>query len=167
MKGKSLNLLERLFLSFFGSGYLPKAPGTYGSIAACSVLVIPEPYLTYFLYVSIPTLFFLSIPVINKAELNEGSDPSWIVIDEVLGMWIIFAYPFIPTTWLWVLFGLLLFRYFDIFKPSIIGKLNDKRGGFFVMADDILAALFTLICLQIFAFSYQILSIFWLILSNL
>ena len=74
-------------------------------------------------------------------------DPSEIVIDEVSGMWI--ALFLIPQNWLLFLIGFMLFRFFDIEKPFIINKVQYYPGGIGIMADDILAGIFTCIILHI------------------
>ncbi len=74
-------------------------------------------------------------------------DPSEIVIDEVSGMWI--ALFFIPQNLLLFMIGFILFRFFDIKKPSVINNIQYLRGGIGIMADDILAGIFTCFILHI------------------
>ena len=144
--------LNRLFITFGGSGLAPKAPGTAGSLAALVVgLVILE-------FVPMQTLFMLTLAItiigifeINKYEKETNShDDKSIVIDEVAGMWIalMFALASAKTMSydyayeLAVLGSFAAFRLFDIWKPSLIGVIDRKvKGGLGVMGDDILAGI--------------------------
>jgi phosphatidylglycerophosphatase A len=144
--------IQKLFLTFFGSGLSPKAPGTAGSLAALPVGVA----LLY--YLGIETLFMLTIAVtvigifeVNKYERATGEhDQSHIVIDEVVGMWlalmitystvITLNYPYVEI--LGLIFSFAAFRLFDIWKPSTIGWIDREwKGGYGVMIDDVLAGI--------------------------
>ncbi|HHS92163.1 MAG TPA: phosphatidylglycerophosphatase A [Campylobacterales bacterium] len=142
--------LNRLFITFFGSGLSPKAPGTAGSLAALVVgLLLLEliPMQTFFMLTLAITI--IGIFEINKYEkaTNTHDDKS-IVIDEVAGMWItlMFAlasaktmnFDYAYEIAIVVSFG--AFRLFDIWKPSLIGMIDRKvKGGLGVMGDDLLA----------------------------
>ncbi len=135
--------MRKLFLTFFYSGLAPKAPGTFGSIAG---LLVALPILKF---APVTTLLLLTILVtiiavdaINKEERESGiHDASSIVIDEVVGIWI--ALILSAGTPYQIILSLLLFRLFDIWKPSIIGKIDrDVKGGWGVMGDDIIAGIF-------------------------
>jgi len=141
--------MRRFFLTFFYSGLSPWAPGTAGSILAGIIGVI---LLHYF---GINTLFLLTILLsivgvseINKYEKQTGThDDKSIVIDEVVGLWLAFIVS--NATDNWVLIGLcfVYFRLFDIWKPSVIGRIDrDVKGGLGVMGDDLLAGLLAGIC---------------------
>ena len=144
--------LQKLFLTFFGSGLAPKAPGTAGSLAALPV----GAGLLY--YLGIETLFMLTIAItiigileVNKYERLTGEhDQSHIVIDEVVGMWlslmitystvITLNYPYVEI--LGLIFSFAAFRLFDIWKPSTIGWIDREwKGGYAVMLDDVLAGI--------------------------
>ncbi len=135
--------MRRVFLTFFYTGLLPKAPGTWGSIAAALV--------GYFIlkYLGLQTLFLLTILIsliaikeIDKDEKISGvHDKSEIVIDEVVGVWLAFCIS--GATVLQLIFSLIFFRLFDIWKPSIIGRVDrDVKGGAGVVGDDLLAGVF-------------------------
>ncbi len=139
--------MRRLFLTFFYTGLSPKAPGTMGSLLAlvCGVVILE--------YLSLETLFlgaFLltlaGIKEINAYEQNGGEhDDKSIVIDEVVGMWL--ALVLSSSTWVQIGLSFLFFRLFDIWKPSVIGKVDKNvKGGLGVMGDDILAGMFAGIC---------------------
>lgn len=139
--------MRRLFLTFFYTGLSPKAPGTMGSLLALffGVLIIH--------YISLETLFLaalllsiIGIKEINTYEANGGEhDDKSIVIDEVVGMWIALALS--SGTPLQIALSFLFFRLFDIWKPSLIGKIDAHvKGGLGVMGDDILAGIIAGIC---------------------
>lgn len=139
--------MQKLFLTFFYTGLSPKAPGTAGSILATLVGVL------IYTYISMETLFLLTIllailgiKVINTYEAGGGEhDDKSIVIDEVVGVWL--ALVLSSGTWVQVIASFAFFRLFDIWKPSIIGKIDaNVKGGVGVMGDDILAGVFAGIC---------------------
>jgi phosphatidylglycerophosphatase A len=136
---------SKLFLSFGGVGYAPYAPGTAGSLATLPFLYLLSTVNTPPLFVIPPliTILLISIFVINKnIDSNSGHDPSWIVIDEVVGM---------TTAWLFVtehsLLSLvtifLLFRLFDIIKVWPASYFDNKiETGVGVMLDDVISAIY-------------------------
>ena len=157
-KRPSLKNPEILFLSFFGTGFLPKAPGTFASLATLPFLFLlgsKNPPIIFF----IPPLVILTIAssfIIQIAqEKHDTLDPSWIVIDEVIGMSI--AWLFIQDQNIYHLFILFcLFRFFDIFKPYPISYIDrNYKNGFGVIFDDIVAGIFTTIVLYIFIIIYD------------
>ena len=75
-----------------------------------------------------------------------GDDPSRVVVDEMVGVWIPLL---IVTCWWQAVVALLLFRFFDIVKPWGIRALDRRRGAFWVMADDIVAGLYSLLALYL------------------
>jgi len=119
-------------------------PGTWGSLFAFVIFVIPET----FIFESLTYLFFLffivSLPLISKMEKIYGNDPSIVVIDEVLGMWLIFLFDFIRDSSSFLVLGFILFRIIDIYKPLYIKKINDKSGSIYVILDDLIAAIYTI-----------------------
>ncbi len=145
------------FLTLFYSGLTPKAPGTAGSIVALPLGLLILLYAgadTLFLFTILITL--IAIKMINLHEKKSNThDDKRIVIDELAGVWI--ALCFAPGTidisideilnlengfLIQSLLVLLLFRIYDIQKPSIIGRIDrDVKGGLGVMGDDILAGI--------------------------
>ncbi|WP_235619916.1 phosphatidylglycerophosphatase A family protein [Megalodesulfovibrio gigas] len=124
----------------FGSGLLPKAPGTWGSVAAmlaAALVFMPLPvWLRLLLLVP---LTLAGVWAAARAEILLGRhDASEIVVDEWLGLWLTYA-AFPSLGWLDLLAGFLLFRFFDIIKPGPIGTLQHLPGGWGVMADDLAA----------------------------
>lgn len=135
--------MRKCFLTGCYTGLLPKAPGTWGSIfgAVLAVLILKFfPQSTLFLLSILITI--IAIKEINIYE-NETKthDDKKIVIDEVAGIWI--AISILPNTSLiWIILSFVLFRIFDIIKPSYIGKIDKNlKGGIGVMADDLLAGI--------------------------
>lgn len=142
------------FITLGYSGLAPKAPGTVGSFVA---LLLGIWILTAFepatLFMAAILISVIAIKAIDKYEHSSGiHDDKRIVIDELAGMW--FALSVAPaisinmneiTAWengflIQSLLSFALFRFFDIKKPSIIGKIDrEAKGGMGVMGDDIIA----------------------------
>lgn len=145
--------IEYVITTFFGAGYFPKIPGTFASIVAfLPIIFIPDDYRFLILFSAVIITFIVSLPLIKKVELEKGHDSSIIVIDEVIGVWLVFCSPFIPITGLSFILGMGLFRLFDILKPSLIGRANDRDGAFYVMLDDILAGVVSSVLLHLIYF---------------
>ena len=133
----------------FGAGKLPKAPGTWGTIASMPVIFIPEAFRFDIILSLILVFTLISLPMIKQKEKEFGQDPSWIVVDEAIGIWIVLLDPLLYSNWSFILYGFLLFRIFDIFKPYPISLLNEKSGEWYVILDDVVAAILSLICFRI------------------
>ena len=128
-------------------GYIPFAPGTFGSLVACALFILMRP--SVFLHVTI-LLFIIPLGIISShyAEiLLKVKDSRHIVIDEFCGYFI--AVLFLPLNAFYIIAAFFLFRFFDILKPFPIRTAEHFRGGLGIMADDIAAALFTNVILQI------------------
>ncbi len=132
----------------FGSGLAPKAPGTFGSLAALvffpllALLTLPA----YLAVVAVATVVGVKICG-HAAEALAVHDDGRIVWDEFAGQWLALA-PLVPVLqWnlqgaLWLLAGFVLFRIFDIAKPWPISYLDrELQGGLGIMLDDIVAGL--------------------------
>jgi phosphatidylglycerophosphatase A len=135
--------MRKLFLTFFYSGLAPKAPGTFGTFAGALVglgILAIAPVSTLFLLTVLLTI--VAIVEIDKEEKESGiHDASSIVIDEVAGVWL--AFTLSSDTWIQIILSIALFRLFDIWKPSIIGRIDrNVAGGLGVMGDDIIAGIF-------------------------
>ncbi len=132
--------MRRCFLTGCYSGLLPKAPGTWGSIvgAILAYLILQIlPQSSLFLLALLITIIAIKEINLYEKESNIHDDPK-IVIDEIAGVWI--AISLLPNTHpIWIATAFLLFRFFDITKPSYIAKLEKLPGGLGVMADDLLA----------------------------
>ncbi|MGE0561932.1 MAG: phosphatidylglycerophosphatase A [Flavobacteriales bacterium] len=146
-----MKFIHKTIATFFGAGYSPFAPGTAGALFGCGVLIL----FNYFdIVLNNPVVFSIIIIFItligiystNQLASEWGKDPSKVVIDEVAGMWI--SMLFVPFNYLNLLIAFILFRLFDIFKPIGIRKLEQLNGGLGVMADDILAGVYSNLVLQ-------------------
>lgn len=136
------------FLAFgLGSGLSPKAPGTAGSLAA---LVFAVPLVTLPLWLGILLVFlafWIGVYLCAATSKRLGvHDHGGIVWDEFVGMWMVLL--FVPFEFVWWLAAFGLFRLFDVLKPWPIRWL-DRRvgGGFGIMIDDVLAAVYALVLL--------------------
>jgi|TARA_B100001750_G_C15467164_1_gene577710 phosphatidylglycerophosphatase A len=126
----------------FRIGYFPLAPGTLGSlIALIAWIFLPETSIIN-LIIIISIIFIIGIFSTGLLEKEYNiQDPSYIIIDEWVGMWV--ALLFVPNDTIWFAFAFILFRSFDILKiypANIIEKLN---GGMGIMLDDIVAGLYS------------------------
>lgn len=134
-------------------GYLPLAPGTFGTLFAVFIFIILKP--TLFLHLLI-LLIMIPIGVVSahRAEmLLQKKDSRHIIIDEFCGY--SFSLILIPATVSSALIAFFLFRFFDILKPFPIRRLESAlNGGMGIMADDIMAAIYTNIILQILVIAH-------------
>ena len=129
--------------TFFYLGKLPFAPGSWGSLGALALwLFLPLSFSVHFAVILI--LFISGVYSSNKvAEDLADHDPSEVVIDEAVGMGIsLFMLP--HSLGLYIL-AFILFRFFDIFKPSFIYRIQNLPEGWGIMLDDVLAGFFTLV----------------------
>jgi len=144
------NNLIKLLSSFFGIGYLPLVPGTFGSLAgvflfycACGSRLI-HLWLTSLMIV-------LGFLVSGKAErIFQQKDPKFVVIDEVAGMLVSLLFLPFYDPWL-VGIGFLFFRILDTLKPFPAGCLQELKGSIGIMSDDLAAGIYTNIMLQLIA----------------
>ncbi|MCU7932288.1 MAG: phosphatidylglycerophosphatase A [Candidatus Thiodiazotropha sp. (ex Codakia rugifera)] len=133
----------------FGSGLLPKAPGTYGTLVGIPfyLLIQPLPQAYYLLFVLLA--FVAGIRICQKTSDDLGiHDHGGIVWDEIVGYLVTMA--FAPAGWVWILVGFLLFRLFDILKPWPIRWIDHKvGGGLGIMLDDLLAGIFAAVAMAL------------------
>ncbi len=133
----------------FGSGLAPKAPGTFGTLAAIPLFLLlamltPLVYLGAVIVMSIAGIY-----ICGQAAKDVGvHDHPAIVWDEFIGYFITMF--MVPVSWQSILMGFLLFRLFDILKPWPISFIDKKiSGGLGIMLDDILAGIFSLVIMQL------------------
>jgi len=144
----SLGQSDVLFLSFLGAGFLPKAPGTWGTLAIipflCILGLFKAPFFLFIPFLTIATIVTCFITDVAQRKY-EVHDPSWVVMDEVLGMW---------TAWLFtnnggsnsplsIILIFALFRFFDIFKiwPATFFDKKVKHGAGTIL-DDIVSGIY-------------------------
>ncbi|GAA9404195.1 phosphatidylglycerophosphatase A [Helicobacter pylori] len=148
--------LRACFLTLFFSGYSKKAPGTIGSLVA---LLLGLPVLIFSantLFLAAVLIGLIAIAQIDKEEEESKiHDSSYIVIDELVGMWLAMAISGLSLAG--VVLSFIFFRIYDITKPSFIGKIDKEvKGGLGVVADDalagVLAGLSVLLAINILGF---------------
>lgn len=138
------------FATVLGIGYIPFAPGTFGS-AAGLVLWLFLPASASGQAVAIAVLLAVGSWSGTVAERHFGTrDPSAVVIDEVMGM--IITLFMNPVGWAGALAGFLLFRIADVIKPFPADRLEHLPGGVGVMADDAMAAVYANVVLRVILF---------------
>lgn len=135
----------------FGSGYSPVAPGTAGALVALVLWLIGGYFLSstlllIFTVICIVLFGVVGVIATDKVIPHWGEDPSKVVVDEMVGVWIPLLIANFHNVYTYIL-AFVLFRLFDIFKPLGIRKMEDFKGGLGVMLDDVLAGLYSLLVL--------------------
>ena len=155
-----------LFLATVGGvGYLPKAPGTWGSLVGVAlywalskipgqpaidlyprdVYLVLRPEWPIGVVVAL-VLALLGVAASNRvAKFTSKKDPQFVVIDEVSGQLFTFLFALSPLNWKYLLLGFILFRVFDIWKPFPARQAESLPGGWGIMADDWIAAVYAAI----------------------
>ena len=144
------------FLSFgFGSGYMPVAPGTFGTLAAIPVFLLLSQFTLTVYVVILVMMSIFGVWLCGYTSQALGvHDHKGIVWDEVVGYLITMI--MMPPTLINIVAGFALFRLFDIWKPWPIGMLDRKvHGGLGIMLDDIVAGMFAAIVLQVVLYFLQ------------
>ena len=150
---KRPSFLPVLIGTGFGSGFSPFAPGTAGALLASIIWIalyflLPFTVLLWATAALVVLFTFASIWAANKLEACWGEDPSRVVVDEMVGVWIpLLAVPDNDRWYWYVIAAFALFRIFDIAKPLGIRKMESLKGGVGVMMDDVLAGIYSFILL--------------------
>ena len=144
--------MARLIATWFGCGYSPRVPGTVGSAAALA-LAIPFHLFAGWSGGAFALLALAwVIPAVWAAHGIEASigkkDPSIVVIDEVVGQWLALA-GVVNHNWMSWCGAFVVFRLFDIWKPPPARQLERLRGGFGIVADDVVAGLYAALVLHL------------------
>ena len=150
-----MNFFWKLIGTGFGSGYSPLAPGTAGALVGCGVLWLLHEFVPAEMYLPglatlIVAFFFLGKIATDKVEPEWGHDPSRIVADEMVGVWI--AMLGVPFSFSNLALAFVLFRIFDIWKPLGIRRMERYPGGWGVMLDDVLAGVYAAVVLHVLLF---------------
>ena len=145
--------LIKIVPTFFYAGFLRPAPGTWGSLAGISLAYIFLELISFstFCFLLILIIVFGFLTTKKYLENNpEKSDPSEVVIDEVIGQWITilplaYEFNFVQTdneklwiAWIWAFFS---FRFFDIIKLGLVSWADNLKGALGVILDDIFAGI--------------------------
>ena len=135
--------------SWFGLGFIPGAPGTFAALGALPLVVVMNKLGV--LYGALYLLAFIAVALWVSDRARQyvlQDDPQEIVIDEVAGLLVTFF--LLPSSWLGLLLGFVLFRVFDISKPFPIRRLEKIRGGAGIVLDDIVAGIYANLSLRLF-----------------
>jgi len=140
--------ITEIIASCFYIGYIPGAPGTYGSLFA--LLIISQ---FNIITQNIALIFFIILGLIFSTLMEKHTgkkDDQRIIIDEFVGMLITFY--FVEPRLSYLVVGFILFRLYDIYKPYPIKKIQKLPSGWGIMLDDILAGVYARIVLQVIIF---------------
>ena len=147
-------LIPTIIGTGFGSGFFPWGPGTAGSVLATAIWWVLARYvinsagmLTVVTTALIVAFTILGTWATARLQPYWGEDPSRVVVDEMVGVWIPLSL-LRPTDHIaWAILALALFRFYDIVKPLGIKALDRKSGAFWVMGDDILGGVYAAVTL--------------------
>lgn len=140
----------KIISSFFYIGYVPFFGGTAASFVTLFLyLYLVNHFAVYLIFLII--LIILGLLFKKESEDVFGfKDPPEVVIDEVIGMLI--ALFMMPATFKFLALGFIIFRVFDIIKPYPANRIEDSSSRFSIIGDDIIAAIYTNLILQIIKF---------------
>jgi phosphatidylglycerophosphatase A len=132
----------------FFVGYIPYAPGTFGTFVGIPILYILKklPLTLSIAFIIIFSVFSIFISD-SARKIYKSKDPRCVVIDEIAGY--LCAGIFFPFTWKFVSLSFILFRFFDILKPYPVKKSELLNGGCGIVLDDVVSGLFSAISLFI------------------
>jgi len=157
--------LSLFFATVGGVGYLPKAPGTWGSLVGVliywllcriparltSTMDMDVGKVTAILPGAAAILTGAAVALVGVvaatkvAKFSRTKDPQFVVIDEVSGQLFTFLFALSPLNWKYLALGFILFRVFDIWKPFPVRQAESLPGGWGIMADDWIAAVYAAI----------------------
>lgn len=149
--------LKLLIGSGFGSGMIPFAPGTMGSLLALvPIYLLLQAQNLFYVPIFVVVASLLSLWVSSTCIEEWGEDPGKLVMDEWAGQALTFSVVCftgeLTMDLLILASGFLFFRFFDILKPLGIDKLQKHEGGIGILLDDLLAGFYALICLKTLIF---------------
>lgn len=151
MSAQKIPFFSLMIATGFGSGFSPVAPGTAGALLALLLwvvgyLLLPFALLQVILAIMVLLFTVLGIYTSGVMERYWGEDPSRVVVDEMVGVWIpLLVVP--DGGWWYVLAAFVLFRLFDIVKPLGVRRMERFGGGVGIMMDDILAGVYSAVLL--------------------
>lgn len=145
-----IDFFTSLFSSFFYTGYFPKASGTIASAAALLIFLLKIFYDPFWLLALILICFVAGIYASKLMIRRFGDDPSEVVIDEAVGMWLTVLIFFLLNGMTPDLKGVIIcffaFRFFDITKIQPAKYFDELNSGFGVMMDDVIAGIYAGVC---------------------
>jgi phosphatidylglycerophosphatase A len=148
------SFLTRFIATGAFSGYSPIASGTAGSLVGLLIYCVPGIEAFVILGPVIVISFIAGVITSSKMEHVFGKDPSIVVIDEVVGMWI--SLLFIPKTILLAFLCFFWFRIYDIIKPPPARQIDATTGGLGIMLDDVVAAIYANVTVQVIGLIFPI-----------
>lgn len=134
-------------------GYMPIAPGTFGTLLAVAFIAILKPPTGVYIAIMLIVLILGTLASHRAEKLFNVKDPQRVVIDEFTGYF--FSMAFLPQGNAYLLSSFILFRFLDILKPPPIRKIERLSGGAGIMADDLIAGFYTNVILQIWKIFLQ------------
>lgn len=152
MKSRKLYHPINFIASLLGTGYLPKMPGTWGSLFSLAIyLLLPEAWFMdlarWWFTMAFAGFILFSVWISTLAERRLGHDAPQIVIDEMCGFFV--SVLWLPKTVMLGIWAFILFRAFDIIKPWWVGKAQNLPRGWGVVVDDLVAGIFANLILQV------------------
>ena len=136
------------------SGYVPLAPGTAGTLVAVPFYWVLSSLSGFFYGITVLAFLFMSSWLAMAAEdIFLKRDSCRIVIDEIGGFLVTMA--FLPPLPLYVILGFVFFRFFDVTKPFPIKKLETLGGGYGVVADDVMAGIYSNLALRVCIYLFE------------
>ena len=141
----------------FGLGSIPLAPGTFGSLLGVALFWFMAPLGAAYYAGLVVLLGLVGIFICGQTARDMGAiDPGFIVYDEIVGLLVALYMIRTRTDWRWIVAGFVVFRVFDIWKPYPIHYAEDKLElGLAIMADDIIAGIYTLAILHLARLALQ------------
>lgn len=141
---KKFPLIHKIIATACGVGYFPWGPGSMGAAFAVALWLPLFLCTSHCTWISVTAVAIVIFTVLGGwssfvAERYWGEDPSRVVIDEVVGMWITLLAVPSQAHWSTIVTAFVLFRFFDMVKPLGVRKMERLKGGYGIMADDILA----------------------------
>ncbi|MEI6084020.1 MAG: phosphatidylglycerophosphatase A [Verrucomicrobiota bacterium] len=143
-------MMVKFLATGFGIGYIPKAPGTFGSILGIGLWWLLKDYLPYHAILILAAVWIAGA----AAKQMNDPDPSSVVIDEIVGMPIALAG--ITPVWWQIAVGFAAFRLFDIWKPFPIRQSQQLPGGWGIVVDDLLAGICACLTTHAIAWSCRV-----------
>ena len=151
-----MNTAKKCFVTALFAGYIPAAPGTFGTLVAfaacCALLPLPSSTAIALVIALFAVILYPAIRFSTEAERHFGTkDPEQVVIDEVLGY--LLTIMFHPVSLPLLAAAFVLFRFFDILKPFPVNRVQKLKGGVGVVVDDLVAGVFANLVLTVLVFA--------------
>lgn len=142
-----INLIEKVIGSGFYTGYIPNASGTFASLLAYIIFLIPGFENPTFLMLLISVSIVIGVKIADKFESIYGKDPPQFTLDEFIGSWI--SLLFLPKKVWFIIPTFFVWRLLDIYKPFPANFFEKLKGGWGVILDDLISGIYTFILIQL------------------